>query len=73
MDETQELLDLEAKINNLRSRSLDTKLDNLHLRVIELIKQKRGNVSPICWGKDDCSIKCLIRCPWRIDCGEQKE
>ena len=59
MDEIQKLLDIEAQLGNLK------------LEIVELIKQKRGSTPPPCWGQDDCSSEFLIRCPWRVDCGDQ--
>jgi hypothetical protein len=55
----QELLDLEANLDNTRR--------NIH----RLIKDQRGPNPPACWGQDDCSAMILMRCPWRVDCGEQ--
>jgi hypothetical protein len=44
--------------------------DNDFRKIILLeIKQLRGEVAPACWGEDDCSTNILMRCPWRIDCG----
>lgn len=56
----QELLDKEAKLGNERY--------DIHKRIVEM----RGTEAPICWGHDDCSTSILMRCPWRIDCGDNK-
>ena len=60
LTEMQLLLDAEAAAGNA------------HLRLKDLIKQKRGpsTNAPPCWGTDDCSTAVLVGCPWRIDCGE---
>jgi hypothetical protein len=59
----QKLLDKEATMANSGQ-------DNDFRKIIHIeIKQLRGNDSPSCWGEDDCSTNMLMRCPWRIDCG----
>ena len=54
----QQLLDEEADLGNRR------------YFILHEIREKRGTVSPSCFGDDDCSTLILISCPWRIDCGE---
>ena len=63
MSRIQELLDKEAELSN-RGQNNDFRWI-IHAE----IKQLRGNDAPECWGEDDCSTNTLIRCPWRIDCG----
>ena len=55
----QELLDKEARLANER------------YAILKQIKLLRGDEPPHCWGQDDCSTLMLVRCPWRIDCGEK--
>jgi hypothetical protein len=63
MSRIQELLDKEATMANEGH-------DNDFRKIILIeIKQLRGNDAPECWGEDDCSTNTLMRCPWRIDCG----
>lgn len=61
-DDMQELLDLEAKLGNERYA--------VHQKIKLLRKDQ-----PACFGQDDCSTMCLVRCSWRIDCetGANKE
>ena len=54
----QDLLDKEARLAIER------------YAIIEIIKQRRGDTAPVCYGQDDCGTDILARCPWRIDCGE---
>ena len=61
MIDLQQLLDEEAQLANKR------------YAVHQLIKQQRGNDPPVCWGEDDCSTLILMRCPWRIDCGNEND
>ena len=56
----QDLLDEEARLKNSGK-------DAEH--VISIIRDMRGNDTPICFGLDDCSTDFLVRCPWRMDCG----
>ena len=56
MNVTQELLNQEASLGNLR--------DAVHRE----IKILRGTQPPRCWGNDDCSTNIMSQCPWRIDC-----
>ena len=59
----QTLLDKEANMANSNQ-------DNDFRKIIHIeIKQLRDSESPTCWGQDDCSTNILMRCPWRIDCG----
>lgn len=60
----QDLLDEEA---NLKNSGQDAEY------VINIIRERRGNQAPICFGLDDCSTDFLIRCPWRMDCGVIEE
>jgi hypothetical protein len=63
MSKIQELLDKEATMANEGQ-------DNDFRKIILLeIKHLRGSDAPACWGEDDCSTNMLMRCPWRIDCG----
>lgn len=55
----QELLDKESRLANER------------YVILKQIKLMRGDEPPHCWGQDDCSTLMLVRCPWRIDCGEK--
>ena len=66
MTKIQELLDQEARMGNDGHGDSD-----FRKIVLEEIKSLRGIESPVCWGQDDCSTDTLVRCPWRIDCGEQ--
>ncbi len=59
----QELLDREANASN--SGNIEERN-----RLRGLIIEKRGLTAPPCWGQDDCSTMTMVRCPWRIDCGE---
>lgn len=59
----QKLLDKEASMSNAGQNNDFRKI--IHIE----IKQLRGHDSPSCWGEDDCSTNMLMRCPWRIDCG----
>jgi hypothetical protein len=64
MSKIQELLDKEANMANTGQGNSDfRKIIHAEIKVL------RGNVSPHCWGEDDCSINMLMHCPWRIDCG----
>lgn len=63
MSRIQQLLDTEASLSN-RGQNND-----FRWMVHAEIKQLRGNEPPACWGEDDCSTEVLMRCPWRIDCG----
>lgn len=65
MSTMQELLDKEAQLSN---KGL-TKHE-FRVIILEEIKARRGNEAPVCWGEDDCSTMMLVRCPWRIDCGD---
>lgn len=62
MSELQELLNEEAQLANRR------------YAVHQIIKEKRGDAPPSCWGEDDCSTHIMSMCPWRIDCyvGDRK-
>ena len=65
MTTIQDLLDKEAELSN---RGLAK--HEFRVIILEEIKARRGNEAPVCWGEDDCSTMILVRCPWRIDCGE---
>lgn len=64
----QELLDQEAQISNRGQGDSD-----FRRIILEEIKARRGTEAPSCWGHDDCSTNILMRCPWRIDCGNQND
>ena len=62
----QELLDKEAELAN-NGKGESTERAEVHA----LIKTVRDEaMRPICFGQDDCSTYFLMRCPWRIDCGD---
>ena len=64
MSELQYLLNLEAMYsNNGQGDSEDRK------KIHTLIRLKREQLAPPCFGEDDCSTLMLSTCPWRIDCG----
>jgi len=62
----QELLDKEAELANTgKGESIE------RAEIHALIKTVRvETMRPICFGQDDCSTYFLMRCPWRIDCGD---
>ena len=61
----QDLLDREAQLSNAgKGDSKD------RMQIHTLIRLKRVQPAPVCFGEDDCSTNMLMRCPWRIDCGE---
>lgn len=62
MTTMQDLLDAEA---NLYDDVVERK------KIHTIIKLKRADNPPVCWGMDDCSTSILVRCPWRIDCGTE--
>ena len=60
----QSLLDLEAQLSNTgHSNSEERK------KIHTMIRLKRQQPAPVCFGDDDCGIGILMHCPWRIDCG----
>ena len=62
----QDLLDKDAQLSN----SGVERSHPFRKIVREEIVMRRGSNKPICHGEDDCSTNLLMRCPWRIDCGE---
>ena len=62
LNNIQELLDLEAEYSN-------SGLVKEKEKVQTLIRLQRGP-APECLGFDDCEVTTLIRCPWRMDCGQ---
>ena len=65
MSTMQELLDKEARMSNEGLAKHE-----FRVIILEEIKARRGHEAPVCWGHDDCSTMMLVRCPWRIDCGD---
>ena len=66
--ELQTLLNQEAMLSNTGHG------DSLQRQQVHtLIRLKRENPAPSCFGDDDCSTLVLSQCPWRIDCGEVGE
>lgn len=65
MSKIQNLLDKEARLSN------DGKGDSPERQeILTMIRLMRDeNYRPVCFGEDDCSTNMLMRCPWRIDCG----
>lgn len=63
MNRIQDLLNQEARAGNSKRYKERDKI-----RI--LIKLTRESPPPECWGEDDCSTEMLVRCPWRIDCGD---
>lgn len=64
MSNLQDLLNREAALSNSgRSNSLERQ------EIHTIIRLKRDNPAPLCFGEDDCSTLVLSTCPWRIDCG----
>jgi len=64
MSHIQELLNREAILAN------EGKADSEERKQIHtMIRLKRFNPAPACFGDDDCSTSVLSQCPWRIDCG----
>lgn len=66
MTSLQDLLNQEAQLSNQGHGHSD-----FRKIVLEEIKRRRGTDAPPCWGHDDCSTNILMRCPWRIDCGDE--
>lgn len=67
MSEMQELLNQEAMYANTgRCDSEERK------QIHTLIRLKREQSPPPCFGEDDCSTLMLSMCPWRIDCGDSE-
>lgn len=64
MTELQELLNKEAELSN-RGKGDSEERKQIHT----LIRLKRLNPAPHCFGYDDCSTMSLSVCPWRMDCG----
>ena len=64
MSELQKLLDEEAWLSNNGQGDSDKRME-LHT----VIRLKRMQPAPVCFGEDDCSSRILSMCPWRIDCG----
>lgn len=66
MTELQDLLDREARLSNIGLGNTDERQE-----LITMIRLKRDDAHrPDCFGLDDCSTMMLLRCPWRMDCGE---
>lgn len=65
MTKLQDLLNQEALLSNAGKKE-EMK------EVCVIIKLMRGSSPPPCWGEDDCSTSILLRCPWRIDCGNRE-
>ena len=64
MSNLQDLLNQEAALSNSgRGNSLERQ------EIHTIIRLKRDNPAPPCFGEDDCSTLVLSTCPWRIDCG----
>jgi len=61
----QELLNEEAKMAN---NGMD-KEHPFRKIILTEIRQLRGDVTPACFGEDDCSTHILSMCPFRMDCG----
>ena len=62
----QDLLDQEAALSN---SGLGDSEERKQLHTV--IRLKRSSMpEPWCFGEDDCSTNMLMRCPWRMDCGE---
>jgi len=68
MNLIQDLLDKEAMLGNAGQLNSPERLS-----ILKDIKNLRGTEAPACWGHDDCSTMILVRCPWRIDCGDCNE
>ena len=66
MSDLQDLLDQEATLANSGLGDSEQR-KQLHT-VIRLTRDEQYR--PVCFGEDDCSTNMLMRCPWRIDCGE---
>lgn len=64
MSELQGLLNQEAILANRGEGDSDERK-----LIHTMIRLKRPNPPPACFGDDDCSIDTLVHCPWRIDCG----
>jgi hypothetical protein len=60
----QQLLDEEARLSNV---GLGESAERQKL--LTVIRLKREQPAPVCFGEDDCSTAMLARCPWRMDCG----
>lgn len=68
MNELQMLLNQEAMLSNTGHG------DSMQRQEIHtLIRLKRQEPAPHCFGDDDCSTLILSQCPWRIDCGVTNE
>lgn len=65
MKSIQDLLDEEARLANT-GHAKSREREKIHVEIV----LRRGDTSPPCWGEDDCSTNMLMRCPWRIDCGD---
>lgn len=62
----QDLLNEDAKLSN-KGMGKEHPFRKI---ILAEIRQRRGTVEPLCFGEDDCSTDMLVRCPWRMDCGE---
>lgn len=66
MIEVQDLLDREAKLSNAGAGNSPERQE-----LLTMIRLRRDDTKrPTCFGLDDCSTMLLMRCPWRMDCGE---
>ena len=69
MSHLQNLLNQEATLSN-EGKGNSSERQQI-LTAIRLARDE--NYRPVCFGHDDCSTMMLMRCPWRIDCGEPYE
>jgi hypothetical protein len=64
LSELQILLNEEARLSYIGDGKGEERM-KLHT----LIRLKRLQPAPSCFGHDDCSSLILSACPWRMDCG----
>jgi hypothetical protein len=64
VNELQDLLNEEAKLSNA---GLGDSIERQ--KILTVIRLKREQPAPVCFGHDDCSTSMLSMCPWRMDCG----
>lgn len=60
----QDLLDKEAKLSNAGLGDSKERQE-----ILTVIRLKRVQPAPVCFGQDDCSTNMLSLCAWRMDCG----
>lgn len=60
----QDLLNQEAKLSNAGKGDSEERQ-----KILTVIRLKREQPAPHCFGEDDCSTMMLSRCAWRMDCG----